>query len=67
MKVLNTYVVPLVHPQFLNVVEGFSTLLTEAFVLISVDFVLENAALLEHLFHSLAFFQLTDDQFLYLT
>lgn len=67
MKFVNTYVVPLVHPQFLNVVEGFSTLLTEAFVLISVDFVLENAALLKHLFHSLALFQLTNDQFSDLT
>ena len=59
IDILNeTYVVSLMHPQFLNVVECFSALLTKALVLVSVDFVLKNATLLKHLLNPLIFLNL---------
>jgi len=52
-------VIPLVHVELLNVVEGLSTFLTEAPVLVPVDFVLKNVALQNDLLSHLAFLTLT--------
>ena len=56
VEILNkTYVVSLMHPKFLNVVEGFATLRAKTLVLVAVYFILKNAAFLEHLLYSFTF------------
>lgn len=45
------YVIPLMFAKLLNVIECFSAFAAEAFVRITVNFVLENYGLLHHLQH----------------
>lgn len=49
------YVISLMFAKLLNVIECFSAFAAEAFVLVTVDLVLENYGLLHHLQHLVLF------------